>query len=79
MGFVQRCGVEDCLNTTHAALNKGAVCNRAGLGGKGRLKDVDSNHLVLQILQASHQGLSQVPGTSGNQNLHDSVIPFPRL
>ena len=79
MRFVQRCCVKDCLNTPHALLNTAAICNRSHVGGKGRRKDVESNHLVLQTLQGSHQGLPQVPGTSGDQYLHDGVIPFRRL
>jgi len=74
--FVQGCGMKDCLNSAHAAPHAGAVCNRADVRGKGRLQDVESNHLVSQFLQASHQGLPQVPCTTGNQNLHGGVIPF---
>ena len=63
--------MEDRLNAAHATTHPGAICNRADVGGKRRFKNVETDHLVLQIPQSSNQGLAQMPGASGNQYLHD--------
>ena len=44
------------------------------MGSKRRFKNVEADHLVLQIPQGANQGLAQVPGASGNQYLHVGAV-----
>jgi hypothetical protein len=48
-----------------------AIDDRADVGCKRRLIDVNTNRLVPALLQRSHQGLTRVSRAACYQNLHE--------
>jgi hypothetical protein len=52
------CRVNDGIDAAHALPNEGVICDRADMGGKGRLLEIESDDLVLALLQGPHQALA---------------------
>src|ERR1700724_1157768 len=74
MRLVQSGGVEDSVHPADASPQARAIKDRANLAGERRCTNIDTNDLVLQILQSADQRFTKVPSTSCDQNLHACVV-----
>ncbi len=71
MRLVQSGCLEDHLHASHTTPYARAVGYRADLRRKRRVKDVEADDLVFQVLQGADHGLAKVTGASCNQ---DSLV-----
>jgi hypothetical protein len=74
MGLVQRCGMKNNLNPAHAMHRDRTLRYRADISRKRRRKDIETHHLMVQIPQRSNQALTQVTGTSRDQEFHNRFM-----
>ena len=70
MRLVQSGRLEDRLDAAQTTPHARAVGYRADVSRKRRVKDVEADDLVFQVLQGADQGLAEMTGTSCNQDSH---------
>jgi hypothetical protein len=76
MRLVQGRRMQHDLDSRHTAAQEIAIDDRAQVGGEGPGDRIDADDRVSLRLQGAHQGLAEMAGAAGNQDLHDLSAVF---
>jgi SAM-dependent methyltransferase len=76
MRFVQRRGMHNEIDPSHATANEVRIGNRTHVGRKGRIQQIQPCDLVLSLPQSPDKSLSEVTGASSHENLHRNDKPL---
>jgi len=70
MRLVQRGRMYDRIDPAHAVADKVGIADRADMGRKRRVQEVEPYDLVLALLQGPHESLPEMACASSHEKPH---------
>src|SRR5204863_9538575 len=75
MRLVERRGVDDTIDAAQGTANKVTIHNRAHMGGRRGLEQIESYDIMSALPQSLHKACSEVPGASSDEYAHSVTTP----
>src|SRR6266853_4775026 len=72
MRLVERCGVDDTIDPAQASAHEVTIHNRADVGGKGGLEQIESYDVMSALPQSLHKTCSEVPRAASDEYAHSA-------